>query len=261
MIASLPMYDLTELRAITDAWWSALAAALRRQGVLDVPDVLYREGPRENAWRADALVLSQTCGYLLSNAFRDDLGLLLTPCYGFRGCRGSRYSSFVLVRDADPAVDLDDLDGSAFAVNGLDSWSGWHTVKRELRARGHDPARFVATIAVTGTHRASMAALTAGESRACAVDCVTHGLLAAHAPGAIAGTRVLHVTAMAPGLPYVTGAGMPTDTLERLRAGVMEALAHPKHAAIRAALGLTGAERLTPADYAFMDDAHADAGA
>src|SRR6185312_8107473 len=31
-VASLPMYDLPELRAATDAWWKGLARAFRREG-------------------------------------------------------------------------------------------------------------------------------------------------------------------------------------------------------------------------------------
>ena len=36
-VASLPMYDLPELRAATDAWWRGLAQAFRREGIADLP--------------------------------------------------------------------------------------------------------------------------------------------------------------------------------------------------------------------------------
>ena len=36
-IASLPMYDLPEVRRATDAWWAGLAAGFTRAGVADVP--------------------------------------------------------------------------------------------------------------------------------------------------------------------------------------------------------------------------------
>ncbi len=35
--ASLPMYDLPEIRAATAAFWASLAGNLRRHGLADVP--------------------------------------------------------------------------------------------------------------------------------------------------------------------------------------------------------------------------------
>ena len=68
-IASLPMYDLPELRSATDDWWRALARALRRAGIDEAPDDLARGVPRERAWRSPQLILTQTCGYPLRHRF------------------------------------------------------------------------------------------------------------------------------------------------------------------------------------------------
>ena len=61
-VASLPMYDLPEVTAATDAWWAGLARAMRREGLSDVPDRLTRGPDVAELWRASDLLFSQTCG-------------------------------------------------------------------------------------------------------------------------------------------------------------------------------------------------------
>src|SRR5207249_2755288 len=52
MIASLPMYDLPEVKAATDAWWRGLARHIGIAGVLD------RGRDRLAPWRSPDLVFS-----------------------------------------------------------------------------------------------------------------------------------------------------------------------------------------------------------
>jgi len=84
MIASLPMYDLPELRTATDAWWSGMAAALRRAGIDPVPDQLTRVDSIAAVWRDPNLLLSQTCGYPLVREMADILQPVATPIYDAR---------------------------------------------------------------------------------------------------------------------------------------------------------------------------------
>ena len=87
MIASLPMYDLPEIRAATDAWWRGLSEHMGIKGELD-------RGPDHyQAWRDPDLVFSQTCGYPLTHEFRGRLRLLATPHYAADGCTGPFYRS------------------------------------------------------------------------------------------------------------------------------------------------------------------------
>ena len=65
---------------------------------------------------------------------------------------------------------------------------------------------------------------------------------------------MLCATARAPGLPYVTRAGIGVDRLERLRDGVRAAFADPALAATREALLLAGVEFLPLAAYRRIDD-------
>lgn len=257
-IASLPMYDLPELREATNAWWAGLAEAFRRAGIKGVPETLERGGEMADPWHSPHLLFSQTCGYPLTHALAGLLQPLATPCYAVPGCEGARYSSAIVVRTDDSAHGLDDLRGRVCAVNGAESQSGYNTLRHSLAPLA-EGARFFADVVVTGGHAASLAAVAAGRADVAAVDCVTFALLSRSRPAAVAGLRVLDWSEAAPGLPYVTRADADAALLRRLRAGLMNALADPDLAEPRDALCLCGAEVLPIAEYGCIDRMEAEA--
>jgi ABC-type phosphate/phosphonate transport system substrate-binding protein len=238
MLASLPMYDLPELAAATDAWWRGLAASFRRAGLAEVPDRLTRDVLRPGHWLEPALLFSQTCGYPLTHALAGRVGLLGTPCYAARGCDGPLYRSLVLVAEESPAGGLADLRGQVAAVNGDDSQSGYNVLRAVLAPLARD-GRFCAGVVETGSHAASIAAIRAGRADFAAIDCVTHALLKRHRPDAVAGTRVLLETPAVPGLPYISGRSVDGDRRRWLQDGLRAAFADPGLAETRAALLLT----------------------
>ncbi len=61
--ASLPMYDLPELRPAADALWAGIAHWFRREGVPWVPERLLHEQPVLALWTHPNLLFSQCCGY------------------------------------------------------------------------------------------------------------------------------------------------------------------------------------------------------
>lgn len=247
-VASLPMYDLPELRAATDAWWRGLARAFRREGIADVPESIDRREAYQDVWLAPDLLFSQTCGYPLTHAMAGRVELVATPCYSTEGCEGANYCSFVIVGADSTVRAIADLRGTRCAVNGLDSQSGFN-VLRSLVAPVAKGARFFGSVAITGGHLASLGRVAAGQADVAAIDCVTHGLLVRHRPQALAGTRVLCRTASAPGLPYVTQAGAGAKMLQRLRAGLERAFVDPELVEARGALLLEGAAVLPLAAY------------
>jgi ABC-type phosphate/phosphonate transport system substrate-binding protein len=255
-VASLPMYDLPELRAATGAWWQGLARAFRREGITDVPDALDRRAVYHEVWLLSGLLFSQTCGYPLTHALAGRVELVATPCYRAEGCEGPDYCSFVIVAADSAASAIEDLRGRRCAINGLDSQSGCNAL-RSLVARAAKEGRFFGSVAITGGHQASLASIASGQADVAAIDCVTHGLLARHRPRALEGTRVLCRTASAPALPYVTRAGADTDLLRRLRAGLERGLADPDLDGARAALLLEGAAVLPLAAYDRIDELEA----
>jgi ABC-type phosphate/phosphonate transport system substrate-binding protein len=238
-LASLPMYDLPELHAATDAWWQGLARAFRREGIDDVPDALDRCPDIRQVLLSPGLLFSQTCGYPLTHALAGKVTLLATPCYAAAGCEAADYCSLVIVAAGNPAADIAALRGARCAINGTDSQSGYSAL-RALVAPLAAGGRFFGTVAVSGGHRASIGLVATGQADVAAIDCVTHELLNRHRPAVLAGTRVLCRTAAATGLPYVTRRGADADLLARLRSGLQRALADPALTTVRDSLLLTG---------------------
>ncbi|MGO4725798.1 MULTISPECIES: phosphate/phosphite/phosphonate ABC transporter substrate-binding protein [unclassified Inquilinus] len=243
--ASLPMYDLPEVRWATDALWSAVAERLSADHVA-APPALTRGPALPDLWTDPALLFSQTCGNPYIRRFRDRLRLVATPCYAAPGCDGPRYRSQLVARAGGPERALADFRGAVCAVNEWDSLSGWVGFAAVLPEA---PDRFFAGAVVTGAHVASLAAVAAGEADIAAIDCVTHALLQRHRPAALAGLRVIGSTAPAPGLPYVTRRGIDDGTVAALQRALRDALADPATAEARAALLLDGIEILGEADY------------
>lgn len=242
------MYDLAELRAASEAWWRGLARAFRRHGLADVPDGLTRARPAGSIWRDPALLFAQTCGYPLTHGLEAHLRLVATPRYAAGGCVGAEYCSLIVVREDDPAMALAGLRGRTAAINSPESHSGWN-VLRAVVAPLAERGRFFGDVITTGSHALSLAAVAGGAADVAAIDAVNHALLARHRPRALAGTRILERSPRAPGLPYVTSTAATPDTIERLRAGLLEALTDPALAACREALLIEGAEVLPRAAY------------
>ena len=226
VLASLPMYDLEPLRDATDAWWQALAEAFRERGLEDVPARLDR-GDRHDHWSSRELLLSQTCGWPLVNAFAGRLRLVATPLYDVPCSQGSDYCSLILVGRSSPVTELNDLRGLCAAVNGADSHSGYNALRATIAPHA-SAGTFFGDVRVSGSHQGSLAMVAQGTADVCAVDCVSFALWRDNVPDIIEGVRVLAVTRAAPALPYVTAAGRDDDEVEALRQGLLAAVADPQ---------------------------------
>ena len=253
-LASLPMYCEDEVRPATERWWAGLARHLRECGVEGVPETLTWPDDYHRHWRSQGLLFSQTCGYPYVNVLGPAVRLVATPCYDAPGCEGPTYGAHVIVRESVSARSVAALRGSRLAANGTGSYSGYH-VWRSMLPAGDDPPSFFGEIVASGSHRASIRCVAAGEADACAVDCVTHALLSDQAPETLRGTRILTSSPTAPALPYVTAAATPDEEIAKMREGLRAAIADPSLAPARKELRLTGASVLTDEDYrnAFRD--------
>jgi len=247
-IASLPMYDLAEVRRLTDEWWCGLAHHFEANGLNGVPQSLSRPDYVFRSWKSPDLLLSQTCGYPYVKGLRDWVRLVATPAYTARGCVGPRYCALIVIRSNQPAVRLADLKAARVAINGFDSHSGWDAFQATMAAVDRSPD--LQAPVVTGSHRASLAMVRNGEADVCSVDCVTYGLVERYASEETKGLRILAETQRAPGLPYVTSRTVSADALMRLRAGVAAAFADPDLKAVREGLLLDGFEILDDQSYA-----------
>jgi len=249
--ASLPMYDLPELRAHTDALWRAIARELRSEGVPGVPDDLERGPSLDALWSDPELVFTQTCGYPLTHAFAGRLRVVATPRYAAPGCDGAMYRSFIVVARDSPARDVADLRGARAAVNDETSHSGALALRAHVASLGSGAPFFGETL-VTGSHLASLERVAGGEADVAAIDCVTHALMSRARPELIARTRVIARTLEAPSLPYATRADASDELVAALQRALRRALGTDALApagAARAALLLESIELLPESAY------------
>jgi ABC-type phosphate/phosphonate transport system substrate-binding protein len=256
MIASLPMYDWPEVRAATDDWWAGLTRHLRGAG-FEAPGWLTRRGDASAQWRRPDLLVSQTCGFPLMHDLQGQLEVLATPVYDVEGCRGTSYSSVIVVRADGGVSRLEDLEGATAAYNAADSLSGHLALKCVVAPLGRN-GRFFGQLVHSGSHRASMQLVCERKADVAAIDCVSYALARRHRPELAAGLAVIARGPSAPALPYVTAAGRPADEIARLKHALAAAAADPALAGARQALFIAGLEFLAPDAYQRVLDLEAE---
>jgi ABC-type phosphate/phosphonate transport system substrate-binding protein len=244
MIVSLPMYDLPEVAAATEAWWQAIRAALRAAG-LPAPATRDRpEGDLRAHWLRPDLLLSQTCGLPYRSALHERVELVGTPDFGLEGCPPGHYRSVIVVRADDARPRLAEFDGARLAYNDALSQSGWaapvaHAAAAGIRLRPGPR---------TGAHRLSMRAVARGGADLAAIDAVTWRLLRDRDPVA-AGLRVCDRTSPTPGLPCIAARGQDAPVLAAALTRATEEL----EPAARAVLGLRGIVPIAREAYLALD--------
>ncbi|MBM3613335.1 MAG: phosphate/phosphite/phosphonate ABC transporter substrate-binding protein [Alphaproteobacteria bacterium] len=244
MIVSLPMYDLPEVAAATEAWWQAIRAALRAAG-LPAPDRRDRpEGDLLAHWLRPDLLLSQTCGLPYRSVLHERVELMGTPDFGLEGCPPGHYCSVIVVRAGDRRRRLHEYDGARLAYNDAISQSGWaaplvHAAASGIRLRPGPR---------TGAHRASIRAVAEGQADLAAIDAVTWRLLRDRDPVA-AGLRECDRTSPTPGLPCIAARGQDARALAAALTRATEDLAP----GARAVLGLRGIVPIAREAYLALD--------
>jgi ABC-type phosphate/phosphonate transport system substrate-binding protein len=229
------MYDFPEVRGATDAWWSGLARHLRRAGIADVPSQLLRRDNLIEQWNDPSLVLSQTCGYLLTHQLNAVLQPFATPHYAVAGCTGPTYSSVILTRIEYSGRSLNDFRGGVAVFSRPYSHAGYNAFRGLIAPlAGGQP--FFAKVINAGSHLDSIACIARGEGDLATIDCIVYAFVSRFRPQMLSGTCTLGYTAAAPAAPYVAPIGASADTLARLRRAVGDALADPSLAAARSDL-------------------------
>lgn len=213
--ASLPMYDLPELQADTDALWRDIAGRL---AVAGVPLALSRDNVDDlltHHWRHPALLLSQACGWPVAAVLEGEVAVV--GAFTYRGVSdpGARYASQLVVR----ADDVDrPLAGRAVAVNGTDSLSGWVSL---VAAVGE-----VGPVLITGAHVESLAAIRDRRADLASIDAVTWALLARHRPAALDGLATMGAGPVIPCVPLITHPTLGPG-VDGLRAALAEVRSEP----------------------------------
>jgi ABC-type phosphate/phosphonate transport system substrate-binding protein len=241
------MYDFPWTREANDALWAALAGRLRANGI-DAPAHLTREADLHELWRSPGLIFGQTCGYPYVTALRASVALVATPAYRFAGCQGASHRSFLIANKARARRGLGDFAGARAAVNALDSNSGMNLFRATIAplAQGRS---FFAEVIVTGSHAASLAAVSEGQADLAAIDCVSFALLRNGRPDLMQSVEVIAESPPSPALPFIMSAAFAKSHLSALREALFATLTDPALAGALKILGLVGAEVLGDADY------------
>ena len=251
--ASLPMYDFPEVRAATDAWWSGVAGHLRDAGIADAPECLLRRDDLIEQWSDPWLVLSQTCGYILTHQLIGKTRAVATPHYGVPGCAGPRYSSVILARAAHLGRTPGDFHHAVAVFSRRYSHAGYNAL-RGLIAPLAGGASFFSKVIASGSHVDSIAALTGGAADLATIDCIVHAFMRRFRPAALEGTRQLGFTTAVPAAPYIVPGGSSPDRVSRVRDALRAAVADPSLAGARRELYLEGFDFEDAPDYAAIMD-------
>jgi ABC-type phosphate/phosphonate transport system substrate-binding protein len=235
--ASLPMYNLPEMRPVNAGLWAALRTLLIEDGVA-APDALSFDRPPVPDRIGAEVLFSQTCGYPLETIFRGQAIQLGTPCYDGAGCEGPSHCGVFIVPENSPARDLSALRGASFLLNSRQSNSGMNLPRRALaEIAGGRP--FFGQMVETGSQPGNLDRIARGEADATAVDCVTYAFWSRARPEAAARTRVLASTPPSPAIPFVTSIETPAETVTSLRQALRRIARDDRFAAIRAGLLIT----------------------
>jgi ABC-type phosphate/phosphonate transport system substrate-binding protein len=248
LLASLPMYNLPEMRAANARFWEALRGLLLEAGLTDAPETLiFERGPVPPCLEPE-LLFSQTCGYPLETVFKGQAIRLGAPVYDAPGCDGPTHCAYFLARAESPAQGLANLKGGTFLLNSPVSNSGMNLPRRALaEIAGGRP--FFGKIIETGGHPASLDRLLRGEGDVASIDCVTYAFWRRHRPEAAARVRIVGETPPSPSIPFVTSVATPQAAVDILRTALRTLASEPRYAAVCAELMIAGIEDVPDAAY------------
>lgn len=225
------MYDLPQLHDANAALRGALSGLLAAEGV--------EPGPA---------AITQVCGYPLQTTHRGQFTLLAIPHYDVRGCEGPEHRAFIVVRSASAFAGVQDLRGTTFAVNSMDSNTGMN-LPRHLFASLANRKPFFHQVTVTGSHRDSMAAVLGGRADSAAIDCVTLGLQAEYDPGSVEGLRIIASTSPSPCIPFVTSRSTDSSSVAAMQRALATFSTRARFAQLRRALRIDRIEAPCAAAY------------
>lgn len=240
-VASLPMYDLVELRGAHDALWAAVVDAFGP----GLPAHLTHADDVHALWHAPQMAVSQSCGWPLVAELDGRVRTIGAFAYDVAGASPGepRYRSRLVMRAghterAEPAM-------LVAAVNSFESLSGWLSL---VRAFPDLDGTWPGDVVETGAHVASLATLRAGDADIAAIDGVTFALVTRWRPALLEGLVVVDDGPLIPCLPLVANASVDDDELHRLRAAFAVAVdaLDPQH---RDVLRITGFHPLGASEY------------
>lgn len=193
-------------------------AALRAEGLHDVPDQFATPTDLDAHWRDPRLLLSHACGRPLVTSLQSDVQVIGVFHYDARGCVG-----------------IESLRGRTVAVNSLDSHSGCNALRGVVAPLSCNGAFFGAQW-ISGSHRRSLAAVLSGMADIAAIDAITLAGLRHHAPDSSSACAWWGMTASAPGRPLITSAATSPAELSAIRRALAAASLDSAAESVRSSL-------------------------
>ena len=245
-LASLPMYLAN--RPAVAALWELLRQRLIDAGLQRLPSTLTWPQDYHAHWLAPDLLLSQTCGYPLTDDLAGKVQLVGCFAYDAPQCSGIECRSVLVARAEHRRFELKDFRGLRAAFNAPNSQSGYNAF-RALVAPLAVNGRFFANSVETGGHGASVAAVREGRADLAAIDCVTYAALTRYTPQAAEGLCIVATTEAYPGLPLITALGTTASERALLQHALRALLASNEAAPTLQALHIVGFEVPPPGAY------------
>ena len=245
MRASLPMYNLPGMQAVNAAFWQALRDELALEGAPEALD--FARAPVPAQIEADTL-FTQVCGYPLQKKYRGQARMLGIPTYALPHCGPATHAGVFIVHADAPYRALEDLRGSRFVFNSLDSNSGMNLPRRAIAEIARS-APFFASCVETHSQPTNLERVAAGEADATCADAVTYAFNIAFKPHLARLTRILAATPISPAIPFVTSVATPEPLARALQAALLRVGTAPQHAAARAGLHIAAITAPDGADY------------
>lgn len=245
--ASLPMYNLPEMRGANAAFWAAMRVELGRLGVAAPDGLDFGRKPVPEAIGAEVL-FSQVCGWPLQTVYAGQAVILGVPVYDAPDCLGPHHAGvFVVGADAGYA-DVAGLRGCRFVFNSVHSNSGMNLPRRVIAGLAPGAA-FFGSIEETHSQPGNLERVAAGVADATCVDCVTYAFFARHRPGVAARLRVLAATVPSPAIPFVTSVATAPAVVAALRTALQRVARGAEWAGVRAGLMLRDVVGAGAVDY------------
>lgn len=149
------------------------------------------------------LLIGQTCGFPLVTRYNTILKPVCVAQFDTDGCQGPEYSSVILVSCDSEINSLEDARGRSAIINGTDSNSGMNVFRAMVTSKREAGKPFFSNTLLSGSHRASLQAVSERKADIASIDCVTFAYLKSFSPELVAKVKVLEYSDFTMGLPFV----------------------------------------------------------
>ena len=256
LVANARMYAVTPDAEV--AWRGLLAHVCEDAGValdyLPYPAPL----PLEDLWRRPDLGCVQMCGFPIATGLADVVPIAAPiPRAAWAGGQPVYRSDLIVRRDSSYRT-LAETFGGTLGWTVAHSHSGFNALRHHLLAY-RTPERPALYKAVSGnlvTARRILDSVRDGSIDVGPLDAYWHMLIRAHRPDLTDGVRVLASTGIAPMPAFVASAGVPADTVARLRTAFANAASRPWFGRFAAPLLLEGFAAMERSSFALTLEWH-----